>query len=467
MVLAGVLGISTLIAGPIVCLSAIFLLVFSGLNPEIAQLGPLNVQLVDVLYVLLTMMLMPRLLRVPRSRLLSPVAGCIIFVGLTLIPTALLQPDYFETAFVSWLRLAQTLSLMWFVLVTLESVRHVQILIGSIIVSAVYGVTAALIEAIQGAGLLESRYAGSLNYNHHGLLSCYLILFALFALPPSNRLLRPTLVTVGLMGLALDKSIASIVALIVGYGIGHLLHQGRRGVSLDRRVRAWLTAIAAGLIGLLLISVTRPEMLPGSDDFFSSSTSHRLVLGAAGVRIFLNNPVMGVGWQQSSRRRIIGDPELSRELQEQYPEFPPGLLPAAVPTTVHNAYVQLLAEFGLLGVCAFFFLFSRLRRDIRAILVDLTAHPDLTRLGFTATAALIATGVWLNDNPIFGGLMETYALALLLGLLSALHDLIPRTNAQIANSTPGELLGRQFSRSKMNVWEEGDPGGREIRIHLR
>ena len=77
-----------------------------------------------------------------------------------------------------------------------------------------------------------------------------------------------------------------------------------------------LVALAvAGLVVFGLVQFVRPEVTPGSEDFQSSSAAQRIVLGAAGLEIFEQNPVIGAGWRQSSDPNVIGDREIAAEVR--------------------------------------------------------------------------------------------------------------------------------------------------------
>jgi hypothetical protein len=43
--------------------------------------------------------------------------------------------------------------------------------------------------------------------------------------------------------------------------------------------------------------------VPGADGYTQSTTAHRLIVGTAGVELFLAHPLTGVGWQHSDIRR--------------------------------------------------------------------------------------------------------------------------------------------------------------------
>jgi O-antigen ligase len=169
-------------------------------------------------------------------------------------------------------------------------------------------------------------------------------------------------------------------------------------------------------------------VLPTSDRFAVSSAAQRLVVAATGWEIFRQNPVVGVGWQRSASPRVIGSPAVTEALRREFPYVNPFFFPDVNPTTVHNAYVQILAELGIAGLALLGVLALAVRRDFKRILSRMQGVPgrDLASL---LAFWLVVVLVWWNDNPICGGQTETYVVALSLGLLASLAGTVPRDRA--------------------------------------
>src|SRR5262249_48905197 len=79
------------------------------------------------------------------------------------------------------------------------------------------------------------------------------------------------------------------------------------------------------------------------------SYSQRTVLAYIGVRIFRDNPVLGVGWQRSSRPDVF-----ERYIPDARARFP-DVVEQAFPAQgrewgVQNFYIQMLADAGVVGL---------------------------------------------------------------------------------------------------------------------
>jgi O-antigen ligase len=126
-----------------------------------------------------------------------------------------------------------------------------------------------------------------------------------------------------------------------------------------------------------------------------------------------------VGWQQSSNPEFISDPEINRDLRRRFPNAHPQLFPDVSATSVHNFYIQTLAEAGVIGfvilIWAFVVTFVRLRSLVHELRDDQWAYQHARFLALS----LLLIVIWLNENPLFGG-PTTNMIVILLGLAGAL-----------------------------------------------
>jgi O-antigen ligase len=143
------------------------------------------------------------------------------------------------------------------------------------------------------------------------------------------------------------------------------------------------------------------------------SYAHREVLLYVGVRIFLDRPVLGAGWQASFEEDTYG-PFLD-DARARYPDEPALVFPSPEhPWGVQNAYVQALADLGLVGLLALgAVVASGLLVGARAAL---RGPPLGSGAGLAAVCwLLVVLGVWTGVGLI-AGLPVTALLWLALGL---------------------------------------------------
>ncbi|MEX2613368.1 MAG: hypothetical protein WD380_07310, partial [Gaiellaceae bacterium] len=77
--------------------------------------------------------------------------------------------------------------------------------------------------------------------------------------------------------------------------------------------------------------------------------SQRTVLAYIGVRIFEDNPIVGVGWQRSGRADVF-EPYLD-DAHERFPDVVELAFPApGREWGVQNLYIQMLADAGVVGL---------------------------------------------------------------------------------------------------------------------
>lgn len=421
---AGVACLAVILAGPVACLAAIAALTISGVQPQLAETGGVEVTLVDVFYLGLVCWWLWRAIGraqtpdpAPRPRVSfgQPIAiALFVYVCLTFFQVAGSNPDALFDSIVSWLRLAATLSIAFLAASVIETRREVRIVLGAV---AVAGVGAVIFAAAGADGSLADRVGGALGPNALGLVSGLLVVIAAFGAVTTMPAFRIVLVVAGVAGLLLAKSVASFVA--VGLVLALAVALAGRPSPAQRVTRPVLALVAAGLLVFALVQLVRPEVMPGSEGFRSSSASQRIVLGAVGLEVFERNPVIGAGWRQSSDPAVIGDREIVSDVRRRFPDARPLFYPDVSPASVHNTYVQVLADLGLIGFGLFAALIVMIGVGAWRLLRDLDRGDELWRQAWAVSLGLVLLLVWLNDNPLFGGQVETILAALLVGILAA------------------------------------------------
>jgi hypothetical protein len=322
----------------------------------------------------------------------------------------------------SWARFALTAVIGVVALKLLTTPKMETRVVGAICLGASINIGLAVVDAAQQGLGLGARYGGLVSVNTLGLVSCLLVAASLTRVVALHRLL----LVPGLMGLVVSKSIGGFVAT----GAVLLLFIAWRSRGRTQRAMRMLIWGVVGVFALWgFVNVARPDIVA---DPFSSSTAGRLVLGVVGMELFYDSPIVGVGWRQSSNPGLIASPEVIGDLRAQFPGVSRNLFPnTTVETSVHNAYIQVLAELGLIGAGLSLFAALKLNRRLKRMPRD--------PLGNFYRLALFGILVWWNDNPLYGGQTESISFFLLIGAALAHQNVTPL----VSTSTPLERLARR------------------------
>jgi O-antigen ligase len=127
----------------------------------------------------------------------------------------------------------------------------------------------------------------------------------------------------------------------------------------------------------------------------------RALLAYIGWRIFLDHPVAGAGWQASEKEPTTYEPYLA-DAHRKFPDSPAIAFPSpAHPWGIQDAYVQALADLGVIGLVLFLGVFGAgLWTAGRAAL---RAPPEAGALATVAGAwLLVAMGVWTALGLVAG-----------------------------------------------------------------
>jgi O-antigen ligase len=406
--------------GPKWCIAGIIGSVVFGLSNSSLAAGGLDLRVTDLFYVLLAVWVVVLRARDGQRGYLAgrPLLGVWLLVaGFSLYPL-FVQGTGTQEAVVSWLRLVATFSLVWLVPYAVRTVRDLEFTLGALALAVTVQVGASSAVNI-AQGKLEGRLSGANGPNSTGMLAVLLIVLALHGPVPRHRSLRWTMLIVGTVGLLMTRSLASTAAAVVVlgfYGLRGVYRAGDRsktGLLVPSRILLMLA------VGLVVATVLRPSNLPGAEDFGHSTTVNRLILADAGLRLFAEHPLTGIGWHNTPFE--IGKPELTQALRETWGEdvnqnfFPSG----AEGASAHNTYVQILAESGLVGLVAFLAAALSIGFGLVRVLRTVRQQRTLYLCMRVTLVMIVAIMLWLNDNPLFGAQPETVLLALFLGLFAA------------------------------------------------
>lgn len=409
--------------GPRFWMAAWLVIAALGVNPAVAAVGNWDVRLADLPLAVLFIWAALRGAGRPAGAL-RPLWILGGWVGVATLVAGWREPAYSSDAWASAVRLMLTLSAAWAIArLTTRPGRQVWLL-RTLAWAAAAGAALTAAHALQAGGR-AGAFGGP---NTAGLVAALVVVLATWR-ALGSPLQRLVLAAAGLAGLIGSMSVGSILAAAVGVLVG----QGRGHSSWVRR---FVRGALAGALALVAIGALRPEVLPWRPEYRTSSAAVRQTVAYAGFKLFQHHPLIGTGWQRSGRPGVINDPSVVAAVRSWAPDLRDyaAVSPEGV-TSVHNAYVQVLAEGGLLGVLlvgwAARSLVKRLRwlhkREVRF------GEPHCTSL---LTRLLVVVAVWWNDNPLFGGQTETMLFAVIMGVLAAsfcaarCHELKPEPGAR-------------------------------------
>ena len=237
----------------------------------------------------------------------------------------------------------------------------------------------------------------------------------------------PSLFVVALVAGALGLILAGSVAAAAGLAIGvfALWLASRRRFRPGGRQTLALVAIVAVVAGG--VTAVRGDALEDFLRFLGvrgdeppigvESYSQRTVLAYIGLRIAQDNPIVGVGWQRSSRPEVF-EPYVD-DARARFPDVDDLAFPAeGREWGVQNLYIQVLADAGVIGLALLLLvgaagLLLAWRAATRA------PTPWAAGAGLVAVCALLTIGAEWASLGIVAGIPLQAATCLLLGLAAA------------------------------------------------
>ena len=261
---------------------------------------------------------------------------------------------------------------------------------------------------------------GAYEADTNGLFAALVIVLALHGPVPRRPSQKLFMFVIGIVGLLMARSVGATAAAVVAlglYGVGSV--NARRSNSQRQQLVVPTRLMALIVIGFAAVMALRPSNLPTSPDFGTSTTVHRVVLVDAGLELFQRNPLLGVGFGQAPQ--AVGSPAVNSVLRQRFeqsvnPEFIPK---AGGAPELHNSYIQVLAETGLLGFLLLIGVLIAVGQGIARILRSVQASPHLYIAARAAVVLLVVILVWWNDNALYGAQPESVLAATFLGILAA------------------------------------------------
>ena len=281
-----------------------------------------------------------------------------------------------------------------------------------------WSLAASVVAVLQFVGVvseLEGRRPGQREPSFVGLhdlagLSGATLAIALAAIALGTRERRLALVAglAGAVGLVLSGALAGFVGLVAG-ALAVAVLAWRRGTLTPRRLAGLagvVLAVAAGVFALreadmrAFLRFVGVEPARETETFAGETYVQRLVLGYIGVRIFLDRPVLGAGWQATSEEETYGP--FVPDARRRYPDAPPLVFPSpAHPWGVQNAYIHAAAELGVVGLALFLGLFGT---GLAVAWRAAARAPPAAALAVSLPILwlLVTMGVWLGLGLVAG-----------------------------------------------------------------
>jgi O-antigen ligase len=277
---------------------------------------------------------------------------------------------------------------------------------------------------------LEGRFGGILGTASFGLVSGLLVLYAVIKRDDKSR--QPAMwigsFIVGLFGLFLAKSAISIFAVAGAVSVYFATMRFRRS-KMEGLLRGAAVGTILMIAAALVVSNVRQGDVSELGNVSGGSFAERLMFGYAGLQIFLDHPVIGVGWQASTAAAVIDTPALREVLKEKFSHLPASYF-LKPPSQIHNMYIQFLAELGIIGFTLFVWVCCRMGKRITRILKNLPTESPYRGWAQFDALALIFLLIWWNGNPLFGGQTESILAFAFLGMLASIWELEKRRVGQ-------------------------------------
>lgn len=415
--------------------------------PSLMELGPLSVRYVDVIFGILICTVAARMairrgiaVSTEFLRLFAPVLLFLLYIGISLLMVPISAPDFFAASVAAYMRLVLTGS---FALVFHMALRDQwdmrffnKALIAFVVATIVVGTFLVLAGIERGeTKVLAGRSGGLLGLGSFGLVSGLLVLYAFIKKDDSScrRLEWITSLILGLIGLSLAKSIAPILATAGAVAV-YLAAVRSRRCGLPGLLRLAAIGTIMMLPAALALWTFRSHDVSGFVNLSGGSFAQRFMLAYAGLQIFLDNPLTGVGWQASTAKAVIVSPDLSAAAMERFPGLPTHHFLESV--SLHNMYVQFLAELGIIGFSLFVWVFFRTRKSVARIVKDVPPESPYRVWAQFYALGLIFLLIWWNTNPLFGGQTETILAFTFLAGLANVAELEKRRVEDWAAATP-------------------------------
>ena len=302
-------------------------------------------------------------LRAARALWVSGAALLVWLAFQTFRPVSL-DDALFDEHLVSFLKLVEYSLLAVAVPLLVRRTADLAIVLGGLVLWAGVAVAVALLQffGVDIFGAWNPGWRQPSFLGHHDLAALSAVALALAAAGIASRRqdlparsLFPLALVAGVLGLVVAGSLAAAGGLALGVAVLWLAAR-RRFAPNWRQVLALVGVVAVVAGG---VTAVRGDALEDFLRFIGvrgdnppvgvETYSQRTVLAYIGLRIAEDNPVVGVGWQRSSRPEVFA-PYVD-DARHRFPDVVDLAFPAVGREWgVQNLYVQILADAGVIGL---------------------------------------------------------------------------------------------------------------------
>jgi hypothetical protein len=428
--------------GAVVLAAAIpFLFLHERFQPELSlELGSttVDVRLSDLAVLVVTVTAAAWALRLGAGRIRAARAlwlsgaALLAWLAFEALRPVSLDDDRFADHLVSYVKLVEYALLALAVPLLVRRREDLTILLGALVLWSVAATAVALAQFF-GLDVFDAwnpgwRQPSFLGHHDLAALSALAVSVAAAGIVAGRQrlpvaALLATALVAGALGLVLAGSIAAAGGLALGALAIAVASRARFSPSARQLLALGAVVLAVGggvaaVRGDALEDFLRFLGVRGDDPPAGVETySQRTVLAYIGVRIFADNPALGVGWQRSSRPEVF-EPYVD-DARRRFPDVVDLAFPApGREWGVQNLYVQMLADAGVVGL-ALLLVVGAVGLGLAWRTARYAVHPWAAGAGLTALCALLTlAGEWASLG-IVPGIPLQAATSLALGLAAA------------------------------------------------
>jgi O-antigen ligase len=361
-----------------------------------------------------------------------PGVALLVWLALEAFRPASIDDARFEDHLVSLLKFGEYALLAPAVPLLVRRAQDLVIVLGSLVLWSVVATTVALVQFF-GVDVFDAwnpgwRQPSFLGHHDLAALSAGVVALAVAAvLCGARRLPSPRLFAValasGALGMIVAGSLAAAGGFVLGAAAAALVARGRFEPSPRRffALAALVAVIAAGVTAIRADSLEEFVRFLGISEERApegvETYSQRTVLAYIGIRVWEDNPIVGVGWQRSGRAEVF-EPYVD-DARKRFPDVVDRAFPApGREWGVQNLYIQMLADAGIVGLVLLLMVGAGGIVLARRTVVHAT-RPWAAGVGVATICGLLTlAGEWASLG-IVAGIPIQAATGLLLGLAAA------------------------------------------------